>query len=85
MPLSGKYSYVGESILDSMQLVVSENKNLNIELIIKDTKANPERAKKEARNLIEKNVEIILGPFFSSSLESITNIAKYNKIPIISF
>ena len=85
LPLSGKYSYVGESILDSMQLVVSENKNLNIELIIKDTKANPERAKKEARNLIEKNVEIILGPFFSSSLESITNIAKYNKIPIISF
>ena len=35
--------------------------------------------------MIEKNVEIILGPFFSSSLESITNIAKYNKIPIISF
>ena len=28
----------------------------------------------DLRNLIEKNVQIILGPFFSSSLESITNI-----------
>ena len=85
LPLSGKYSYVGQSLLDTMTIVIEENKNLDVELIIKDTKANPLVTKKITHELIDEKVQIILGPFFSSTSGEISKIAKYNKIPLISF
>ena len=85
LPLSGKYFYVGQSFLDTMSIVINENKSKDIELIIKDTKSNPLVAKKAAHELINKKVQIILGPFFSSTSNEVSKIAKYNKIPLISF
>ena len=85
LPLSGKYFYVGQSFLDTMSIVINENKSKDIELIIKDTKSNPLVAKKAAHELIDKKVQIILGPFFSSTSNEVSKIAKYNKIPLISF
>ena len=66
-------------------MVVYENKSIESELIIKDTKANPSLAKKATKELIEENVDIILGPFFSSSLNKSLKIAKYKNVPLISF
>tara|TARA_B100001123_G_scaffold446737_1_gene602063 strand:+ start:2053 stop:3402 length:1350 start_codon:yes stop_codon:yes gene_type:complete len=85
LPLTGKYSYIGQSFLDTMQMVVFDNKNIDSELIIKDTKANPSLAKKATKELVEQDVNVILGPFFSSTLNSSLNIAKYKNIPLISF
>ena len=68
-----------------MQLVVYENKNIDSELIIKDTKANPSLAKKATNELVKQNVDVILGPFFSTSLNKSLKIAKYKNIPLISF
>ena len=85
LPLSGKYFYVGQSFLDTMSIVINENKSNDIELIIKDTKSNPLVAKKAAHELVNKKVQIILGPFFSSTSNEVAKIAKYNKIPLISF
>ena len=85
LPLTGKYSYIGQSLLDTMQMVIYENKNIDSELIIKDTKANPSLAKKATKELVEQNVDVILGPFFSSSLNKSLKIAKYKNVPLISF
>jgi len=85
LPLTGKYSYIGQSFLDTMQMVVYQNKSINSELIIKDTKANPSLAKKATKELVEQNVDVILGPFFSSSLNASLKIAKYKNVPLISF
>ncbi|PPR34844.1 MAG: Penicillin-binding protein activator LpoA [Alphaproteobacteria bacterium MarineAlpha6_Bin4] len=85
LPLTGKHSYIGQSLLDTMQMVIFDNKNINSELIIKDTKANPSLAKKLTKELIEQNVDVILGPFFSSSLNQSLKIAKYKNVPLISF
>ena len=85
LPLTGKYSYIGQSFLDTMQMVVFDNKNIDSELIIKDTKANPSLAKKATKELVEQDVNVILGPFFSSTLNSSLNIAKYKNIPLLSF
>ena len=81
LPLTGKYSYIGQSLLDTMQIIISENKNIDSELIIKDTKANPSLAKKATKELVEQNVDVILGPFFSSSLNNSSKIAQYKNIP----
>ena len=85
LPLTGKYSYIGQSFLDTMQMVVYENKNIDSELIIKDTKANPSLAKKATKELVEQNVDVILGPFFSSTLNKSLKIAKYQNVPLIAF
>ena len=85
LPLTGQHAYIGQSLLDTMQLVVYENKTINSELVIKDTKANPSLAKKATKELVEQNFDVILGPFFSSSLNQSLKIAKYKNIPLISF
>ena len=85
LPLTGKHSYIGQSLLDTMQMEVYENKNIVSELIIKDTKGNPFLAKKATKELVEENVDVILGPFFSSSLNQSFKIAKYKNVPLISF
>ena len=85
LPLTGKYSYIGQSLLDTMQMLIYENKKIDSELIIKDTKANPFLAKKATKELVEQNVDVILGPFFSSSLNKSLKIAKYKNVPLISF
>ena len=85
LPLSGKYSYIGQSLLDTLEMVIYENKNIDSVLIIKDTKANPSLAKKATKELVEQNVDVILGPFFSSTLNKSLKIAKYKNVPLISF
>ena len=66
-----------------MQIVIYENKKIESELIIKDTKANPSLARKAAKELVAENADVILGPFFSRSLKESFKIAKYKNIPII--
>ena len=68
-----------------MQLIVYENKSIDSELIIKDTKANPALARKSTKELVAEGVDVILGPFFSSSTNESQKIAKYKNIPMISF
>ena len=85
LPLTGKYSYIGQSFLDTMQMVIYENKKFDSELIIKDTKANSNLARNATKELVNQNVDIILGPFFSSSLNQSLKIAKLKNIPLISF
>jgi ABC-type branched-subunit amino acid transport system substrate-binding protein len=85
LPLTGEYSYIGQSLLDTMQIIIYENKKIESELIIKDTKANPSLARKATKELVSQNVDVILGPFFSSSLGDSSKIAQYKNIPLISF
>ena len=66
-------------------MVIYENKKFDSELIIKDTKANSNLARNATKELVNQNVDIILGPFFSSSLNQSLKIAKLKKIPLISF
>ena len=72
-------------MLDTMQMVIHKNKNIDSELIIKDTRANPVLAKKATKELVDQNVDVILGPFFSLSLKESFKIAQYKNIPLISF
>ena len=85
LPLTGEFSYIGQSFLDTLQLVIYENKNIDSELIIKDTKANSAVTKKVTKELVDENVNVILGPFFSKSYKVAAQIAKHQNIPLISF
>ena len=85
VPLTGKNSEIGQSIIKSTLLAVNKINNPSIEIIPRDTKSNPTDTLKSAKELGELGVKIIIGPVFNKSqtyldeLKDITFISLTNK------
>ncbi len=86
VPLSGEYSYIGNSILKSSRMALNKINDDRITVIPKDTKANPIDALKVSNELYNNGVKIIIGPVFNESnkyldeLDEVTFISFTNKI-----
>ena len=68
VPLTGKNSEIGQSIIKSTRLAVNKINNLSIEIIPRDTQSNPKSALKAAKELAELGIKIIIGPVFNENL-----------------
>ena len=68
VPLTGKNSEIGESIIKSVRLAINKINNSSIEIIPKDTKSNPDTTLEAARELASSEVKIIIGPVFNENL-----------------
>ena len=68
IPLTGKNSEIGESIIKSTKLAINKIDNALIEIIPKDTRSNPETTLKSAKELSDLGVKIIIGPIFNKNL-----------------
>ena len=68
VPLTGKNSEIGKSIINSTRLAINKINNLSIEIIPKDTQSNPGSTLKEAKELAKLGVKIIIGPVFNENL-----------------
>jgi len=85
VPLTGKNSEIGESIIKSVRLAINKINNSSIEIIPKDTRSNPETTLEAAKELASSEVKIIIGPVFNEnliyldSLSEITFLALTNK------
>ena len=63
VPLTGEYSEIGKSIINSVRLALISIDNPNIEVLPKDSGADPEISLKASKDLYENhNVKIIIGP-----------------------
>ncbi len=86
VPLSGEYSYIGNSIIKSVRLAINKIDNQRIEIIPKDTKSNPIDSLRVSKKLYEEGVRIIIGPVFNESakyldeLKDVTFVSFTNKI-----
>ena len=79
VPLTGKNSEIGKSIIKSTQLAINKINNLSIEIIPKDTESNPESTLKAAKELAELGVKITIGPIFNK------NLIYLDELPEITF
>jgi len=79
VPLTGKNSKIGQSIINSTKLAINKINNLSIEIIPKDTQSNPEGTLKAAKELAKLNIKIIIGPVFNK------NLVYLNELPSITF
>ena len=85
IPLTGKNSKIGESIIKSTRLAVNKINNSFIEIIPRDTKSNPTDTLRSARELEKLGIKIIIGPVFNKNqayldeLREITFISLTNK------
>ena len=68
VPITGKNSSIGQSIIKSTLLAVNKINNLSLEIIPKDTQSNPEGALKAAKELADLEVKIVIGPVFNENL-----------------
>ena len=86
VPLSGEYSYIGNSIIKSVRLAINKIDDQRIEIIPKDTRSNPIDSLRVSKKLYQEGVRIIIGPVFNEStkyldeLKDVTFVSFTNKI-----
>ncbi|MDA7442479.1 ABC transporter substrate-binding protein [Candidatus Pelagibacter ubique] len=68
VPLTGKNSEIGQSIIKSTRLAINKINNASIEIIPKDTQSNPEVTLEAAKELANSGIKIVVGPVFNESL-----------------
>ncbi len=68
IPLSGEHKNTGRLILQSIRMAINKIDSSNIEILPKDTEANPITTLKVAKELNKNNVKIIIGPVFNQNL-----------------
>jgi ABC-type branched-subunit amino acid transport system substrate-binding protein len=68
VPLTGKNSEIGQSIVKSTRLAINKINNLSIEIIPKDTQSNPEETLRAAKELSRLGIKVIIGPVFNENL-----------------
>ena len=68
VPLTGKDSEIGQSILKSTRLAINKINNLSIEIIPKDTQSNPQQTLRAAKELSKSGIKVIIGPVFNENL-----------------
>ena len=85
LPLTGKYSNIGNELLNSAHLSLQENYNKKkIELVIFDSKGTEFGARKAIREIINQDIKIVIGPLFSTATESIIDIVAEKDIILLS-
>jgi len=75
VPLTGKDSEIGQSILKSTRLAINKIDNLSIEIIPKDTQSNPESTLQAAKELSKLSIKIVIGPVFNENLIYLDELA----------
>jgi len=85
VPLTGKNSEIGQSIIKSTRLAVNKINNSSIEIVPRDTKSNPTDTLRAAKELKELEIKIIIGPVFNKNqvyldeIKEVTFISLTNK------
>ena len=79
VPLTGKNSQIGQSIIKSVRLAINKINNLSIEIIPRDTQSNPEDTLGAAKELANLDIKIIIGPVFNE------NLIYLDKLPDVTF
>ena len=68
VPLTGKNSEIGQSIVKSIRLAINQINNPLIEIIPKDTASDPTITFESAKELSALGVKLIIGPVFNKNL-----------------
>lgn len=83
LPLSGKFAVYGKKLLNGVQLAAGIIGGIN--LVIKDSKGDPEEASKAVEELVDQDKVIaIVGPLISSVAEKAAETAQRRGVPMMA-
>ena len=84
LPLTGEKKNIGENILNALELALFQDKDSRIELVIKDTVADPKTTFEIFNELLDQGIDTFVGPLFSSSLLAIEEFALSKNINLFA-
>ena len=68
VPITGKNSEIGLSIIKSTRLAINKINSSSVEIIPGDTESSPEGALKAAKEMANLGIKIVIGPVFNKNL-----------------
>ena len=68
IPLTGQHKNTGKLILQSVRFAINKINNPDIEILPRDTKADPLTTFEAAKQLSDNGIKIIIGPIFNQNL-----------------
>ena len=89
LPLSGSAAFAGEQIRDGMLIAIDEMNKIGgingkqVELLVEDSKTNPQEAITDFNNLLLKNPNVIISSLSSISM-ALVPLAKEKKIVLLA-
>lgn len=87
LPLSaaGNAGVAAQSMRNAAEMALSEFKEPNIQLLIKDDGGSAQGAQQAAQQALDEGAEIILGPLFAQSVSAAAQVARPRGVPVIAF
>jgi len=85
LPLSGKKSGLGKSMLKAAQMALFDVGSTGFKMIPRDTKSTAEGAAVAAKAAVQNNDNLILGPIFAEDLKAVKLVVRASGTPVISF
>jgi len=82
VPLSGKHSELGNSIVKSVRLAINKINDNKIQIIPKDTKSNPINSLRVSKELYDQGVRIVIGPVFNESVKYLDELKEITFISL---
>lgn len=84
-PFSGKNRDLGWSLYNAAVMSLFDNDiNHNIELVLIDSKDTPSEPAKSIKEITDQGIKVVIGPVFSSSVESLAKNFSDNYVTAIS-
>ena len=74
IPLSGENYELGLSIVKAVRMAMTDIDSEKFEIIIKDTKTNPDKTLKSSYELKQQGVNLVIGPVFFESIKFLDEI-----------
>ena len=86
LPLTatGNAGEVGQSMRNSAELAMTQFET-DIQVLPRDDAGNSVTAQQVTQQAIDEGAELILGPLFSTSVQSVGQVARARNIPVIAF
>jgi ABC-type branched-subunit amino acid transport system substrate-binding protein len=87
LPLSasGNAGVAAQSMRNAAEMALSEFKDPNIQLLVKDDGGTPQGAQAAAQQALNEGAEIIVGPLFAQAVRAVGTVARPRRIPVIAF
>lgn len=84
LPISGSNQELATSLLHTIELANKHHLNKNIIIKVYDTKGSLTEAKKQMKQAIADNAQIVIGPMFAKTTASIAPMAENKGIPVFT-
>ncbi len=87
LPLSasGNAGVAAQSMKNAAEMALTEFKDPNIQLLVKDDGGTPQGAQAAAQQVLNEGAEIIIGPLFAQAVRAVGTVARPRGIPVIAF